>query len=66
MPLNLVGGRDQTYAMERRQRRLELPDCPSCQRPLHVDVRSSDTLYTRCVWCGYRRMVAKPAAHAGP
>ncbi|WP_239492617.1 hypothetical protein [Luteitalea sp. TBR-22] len=41
-------------------RRLALPDCPSCHLPLQVDVRSRDTLYARCQWCGHRRMVAKP------
>jgi DNA-directed RNA polymerase subunit RPC12/RpoP len=54
--------RQLTYALERRQQRLQLPDCPACHVPLHVDVRSSDTLYARCQWCGHRRMLAKPAA----
>jgi DNA-directed RNA polymerase subunit RPC12/RpoP len=52
------------YALDRRQRRAPLPDCPSCGTPLVVDVRSTDTLYARCQWCGHRRMVAKPAAPA--
>lgn len=50
-----------TTTLDRRQRRIVLPDCPSCQLPLQVDVRSSDMLYARCQWCGYRRMVLKPA-----
>lgn len=47
--------------LDRRQLRVELPACPSCQLPLRVDVRSADMLYARCQSCGYRRMVAKPA-----
>jgi len=45
---------------DRRHHRVQLPDCPSCRVPLQVDIRSSDTLYARCQWCGHRRMVAKP------
>ncbi len=55
-----------THPMDRRQRRIAIPDCPSCQVPLHVDVRSHDTLYARCVWCGHRLMVAKPALRPEP
>lgn len=66
MPLDLGGHRpQQTIVMDRRQHRIELPDCPNCQQPLRVDVRSTDTLYARCEWCGHRRMVAKPDAWSG-
>jgi DNA-directed RNA polymerase subunit RPC12/RpoP len=61
MPIDPGGSLpQQTAVIERRQRRVELPVCPTCQQPLRVDVRSSDTLYARCVSCGHRRMVAKP------
>jgi DNA-directed RNA polymerase subunit RPC12/RpoP len=63
MSINIAPDRRaQAHPMERRTRRIQLPDCPSCQLPLHVDVRSGDTLYVRCQWCGHRRMVAKPTA----
>lgn len=54
------------YAEERRVRRLQLPDCPSCHSPLQVDVRSTDTLYARCQRCGHRRMIAKPDGSSAP
>jgi hypothetical protein len=65
MSINIAPDRrTQVHPVERRVRRIQLPDCPSCQLPLHVDVRSGDMLYARCQWCGHRRMVAKPAATA--
>lgn len=61
MPLDIDGlRRPEPLVMDRRRHRVELPDCPNCQQPLRVDVRSTDTLYARCEWCGHRRMVPKP------
>jgi len=62
MPIDLATGQldPARVTVDRRERRVELPDCPSCRLPLQVDVRSSDTLYARCQWCGHRRMVPKP------
>jgi len=60
MPIDPGSWPTESAVIERRQRRVELPECPNCHQPLRVDVRSSDTLYARCVSCGHRRMVAKP------
>jgi DNA-directed RNA polymerase subunit RPC12/RpoP len=66
MSINIAPNRrEPSPRAERRVRRIELPDCPSCHTPLHVDVRSEHTLYVRCQWCGHRRMVAKPPAASG-
>jgi DNA-directed RNA polymerase subunit RPC12/RpoP len=51
-----------TAVTDRRRNRVHVPECPSCRVPLTIDVRSSDTLYARCPWCGHRRLVSKPTS----
>ena len=48
------------FTYDRRRTRVEIPECPTCHTALHVDVRSADTLYARCKWCGHRTMISKP------
>ncbi len=52
------------YDYDRRQKRLELPPCPTCHTPPRVDLRSADTLYATCQGCGRMSVITKPTRAA--